>query len=79
MLVPRLMWSQQPGGGRRTEHTARCDPRFGHAHHTGEVLAEVRREFRLHAGAEDPYAIKYHLSDGRTRLKQLQEMIGMRQ
>ena len=51
-----------------------------HTPHTqkGEVLAEVRREFKLHSKAEDAYSIKYHLSDGRSRLKQLEEMIGLR-
>lgn len=46
----------------------------------GEVLAEVRREFRAQQGGgrKEPYAVKYLLSDGRTRLKMLDEMIGMR-
>ena len=38
----------------------------------------MRREFELHSKAADAYSIKYHLSDGRTRLKQLEEMIGFR-
>jgi hypothetical protein len=47
---------------------------------TGEVLAEVRREFRQQQGGppKDAYAVKYLLSDGRTKLKMLGEMIGMR-
>lgn len=43
----------------------------------GEVRSEVRRGFELHRSASEPYAIKYALSEGRTRLKQLSEMIGL--
>eukprot|EP00775_Hariotina_reticulata_P001484 gene1484-1824_t len=42
----------------------------------GEVLAEVRREFELQQGKQEPYDIKYTLSDGRSRLKMLRESIG---
>lgn len=42
----------------------------------GDVLAEVRREFELQKNKEAPYDIKYALSDGRTRLRYLEEMIG---
>jgi hypothetical protein len=42
----------------------------------GEVLQEVRREFNLQRAKEAPYDIKYALSDGRTKLKMLQEAIG---
>jgi hypothetical protein len=45
----------------------------------GEVSSEVRREFEVHrTSARDAYSIKYLLSDGRTRLKLLHEMIGFR-
>ncbi|GBF98649.1 hypothetical protein Rsub_11643 [Raphidocelis subcapitata] len=47
----------------------------------GEVLAEVRREFRAGGGAaarRDAYAVKYALSEGRAKLKTLSEMIGLR-
>lgn len=44
--------------------------------HTGEVLQEVRREFVLQRGKQAPYDIKYALSDGRTKLKMLEETIG---
>jgi hypothetical protein len=40
------------------------------------VLAEVRRGFELQRGKRAPYDIKYALSDGRTRLRCLQETIG---
>lgn len=41
------------------------------------LVAEIQREFGLHKGVTDAYTIKYLLSDGRTRLKQLEEMLGM--
>ncbi|KAI8467502.1 MAG: hypothetical protein J3K34DRAFT_430229 [Monoraphidium minutum] len=44
-----------------------------------EVMAEVRREFKAQIGKRpEPYAAKYLLSDGRTKLKLLEEMIGFR-
>jgi hypothetical protein len=43
---------------------------------TADVLKEVRREFNLQRNKEAPYDIKYALSDGRTKLKMLQESIG---
>lgn len=42
----------------------------------GEVLSEVRREFSLQRGKEAPYDIKFALSDGRNKLKMLEEAIG---
>ena len=42
---------------------------------TGELRQEVRREFDLQRNKRDLYAIKYNLSDGRNRLKQLQTML----
>lgn len=42
----------------------------------GEVLAEVRREFELARPKAAVYDIKFALSDGRTRLRMLQESIG---
>jgi hypothetical protein len=41
-----------------------------------DVLAEVRREFELQKSKAAPYDIKYALSDGRTRLRFLEEAIG---
>lgn len=43
----------------------------------GEVLQQVRSEFERYKQAPDLYAVKYHLSDGRERLKQLTDMIGL--
>jgi hypothetical protein len=43
----------------------------------GEVLQQVRSEFERYKQPPDLYAIKYHLSDGRERLKQLGDMIGL--
>lgn len=48
-----------------------------HDHRAGEVLSEVRRGFDESRAAPDAYATKYALSDGRTRLKQLEEMLGL--
>lgn len=44
----------------------------------GELKKEIRREFEAHRGATDFFTIKYLLSDGRTRLKQLHEIFGFR-
>ncbi|KAF8055469.1 TTC28 [Scenedesmus sp. PABB004] len=52
--------------------TARALP----ASSRGDVLAEVRREFELQRSRTAPYDIKYALSDGRTRLRYLEEAIG---
>lgn len=42
-------------------------------------MSEVRREFKGQRGSQkDAYAVKYLLSDGRTKLKMLEEMIGLR-
>jgi hypothetical protein len=41
-----------------------------------DVLAEVRREFELQKSKAALYDIKYALSDGRTRLRFLEEAIG---
>ncbi|KAL4539191.1 hypothetical protein Ndes2526B_g02549 [Nannochloris sp. 'desiccata'] len=43
----------------------------------GELRAEVRREFDAHREVPDRHTQKFLLSDGRTRLKQLSEMLGM--
>jgi hypothetical protein len=40
-------------------------------------VEEIQREFGQHKDVTDVYTIKYLLSDGRTRLKQLEEMLGM--
>jgi len=42
-----------------------------------ELRAEVRREFDAHREVPDRHTQKYLLSDGKTRLKQLSEMLGM--
>lgn len=42
-----------------------------------ELLKEIHREFAKQRDVEDLQAIKYLLSDGRTKLKQLQEVLGM--
>ncbi len=42
-----------------------------------ELLAQVRHEFNIQRNHTDPYAIKYALSDGRTRLKQLHDMLNL--
>lgn len=44
--------------------------------HAGDMLSEVRREFDLQRHKQAPYDIKYALSDGRTKLRFLQESIG---
>lgn len=46
-------------------------------HPPGELLAQVRHEFGVHRHHADPYAVKYALSDGRTRLKQLRDMLNL--
>jgi hypothetical protein len=45
---------------------------------SGDLYREIRREFELYRAETDLYAIKYHLSDGRARLKLLGEMLGLR-
>lgn len=42
-----------------------------------DLLAEVRRNFEAQAGVTDLTAIKFHLSEGRKRLEQLQDMLGL--
>lgn len=43
----------------------------------GELREQVRREFAGVKLPDDPYAMKYALSQGREQLKQLQEMLAM--
>lgn len=38
----------------------------------------MRREFEASRGQKDVYAYKYSLSEGRTQLKQLKDMLGLR-
>jgi hypothetical protein len=45
--------------------------------YAGELRAEIRREFDSHREVPDRHTQKFLLSDGRTRLKQLSEMLGM--
>ncbi len=42
-----------------------------------EVREEVRRNFELARGVSDLEKVKFLLSDGRQRLKQLQDMLGL--
>lgn len=44
----------------------------------GELREQVRSAFERARGQRDPYAIKYTLSDGRTQLKQLNDMLALR-
>jgi hypothetical protein len=41
----------------------------------GELHSEIRHSFEQNRYVRDLYAIKYNLSDGRTRLGQLQTMV----
>ena len=47
------------------------------AHAADELIQQIRDEFRVKIKEDDLYARKYHLSDGRTKLKMLSEMLGM--
>ncbi|KAK9803211.1 hypothetical protein WJX73_003547 [Symbiochloris irregularis] len=42
-----------------------------------ELHRFIKQEFRNSAAANDAYAMKYRLSEGRTQLKQLGETLGM--
>lgn len=42
-----------------------------------EVRKQVRQEFETQKHLDDGYSIKYALSDGRAKLKQLEAMFGM--
>jgi hypothetical protein len=42
-----------------------------------ELVAEVRRSFEAQAAITDLQATKFHLSEGRKRLEQLQDMLGL--
>ena len=42
-----------------------------------ELRREVRQQFEAHRQPQDQQAIKFLLSDGRLKLKQLGEMLGM--
>lgn len=45
--------------------------------HADELVREVRSGFSGQSSVTEIPAIKFHLSEGRQRLKQLQEMLGM--
>lgn len=47
-------------------------------HTRGDLKQQIRADFDRHRNAEDLYSVKYHLSDGRVQLKQLQEMMAMK-
>ncbi len=40
--------------------------------------AEIRRQFDAARQERDVYRVKYQLSDGRQRLKQLKDMLGLK-
>jgi Complex 1 protein (LYR family) len=42
-----------------------------------ELRQQIRHEFEQQKNAEDIPAIKYYISEGRTRLRQMEEMLGM--
>lgn len=44
---------------------------------TEEVIAEVRSQYLAARSKKDPETVKYLLSEGRQRLKQLSEMLGL--
>ena len=44
----------------------------------GDLKQLVRADFDRHRVAKDLYSVKYHLSDGRVQLKQLQETLAMK-
>ncbi|KAL4444149.1 hypothetical protein ABPG75_011886 [Micractinium tetrahymenae] len=44
-----------------------------------ELRREIRRQFDVHSGKCDQAAVRFLLSDGRLKLKQLGEMLGMQQ
>jgi hypothetical protein len=60
-------------GGCRHPPTAACTPPCPAA----ELRREVRQQFEAHRRPQDQQAIKFLLSDGRLKLKQLGEMLGM--
>jgi hypothetical protein len=61
------------------DHAA-CSADIDTPHSTAaDIHREVRRQFEEHRNAPDAYAIKYLLSDGRVQLKQLREIIGLKQ
>ncbi|PRW50970.1 LYR family of Fe S cluster biogenesis [Chlorella sorokiniana] len=42
-----------------------------------ELRGEIRRQFDAQRGRQEPEAIRFLLSDGKLKLKQLGEMLGM--
>jgi len=42
-----------------------------------ELRGEIRRQFEAHRSKADLAAVRFLLSDGRLKLKQLGEMLGM--
>jgi len=45
--------------------------------HAADLHGEIRRNFEQNKPVRDTYAIKYNLSDGRTRLSQMKLMLGL--
>ena len=44
----------------------------------GELRDQVRQAFEAQRSVRDIEAVKYHLSDGRSQLKQLTDMLNLR-
>ncbi|KAL4855342.1 hypothetical protein ACK3TF_004079 [Chlorella vulgaris] len=44
-----------------------------------ELRGEIRRQFELQRPQKDQHTVRFLLSDGRLKLKQLGEMLGMQQ
>ncbi len=65
------------GGAPRAAAVSRSRSPAAAARHAAEVRAQVRAEFEASRSARDAYAAKYALSEGRVRLRQLEEMLGM--
>lgn len=47
--------------------------------HAEELRREIRRQFEVHSSKRDQAAVRFLLSDGKLKLKQLGEMLGMQQ
>ncbi|EFN56806.1 hypothetical protein CHLNCDRAFT_144331 [Chlorella variabilis] len=44
-----------------------------------ELRHEIRQQFDAHRGPQEQHSVRFLLSDGRLKLKQLGEMLGMQQ
>ena len=65
----------------RSIHSLLCHPPFSNPKHppflSDEIRGQVRQEFETQKHLNEAYSIKYALSDGRAKLKQLEAMFGM--